>query len=142
MENFEKYPFSENHWESHERRQVERRVSQRRKNHGTSHFSRYLNNGALMFITVLLFGVFGFYLASGLNFDSKRLMNTTATKIGAMEGGERDFETVTVEKGDTLSSIAQRAYGRSNRVGILYQANRDILKSPNDLKLGQKIRIP
>lgn len=49
---------------------------------------------------------------------------------------------VIVEEGDTLYSIAQRAYGRSARYEFLYQVNRDTLKSPRSLANGQKIQIP
>ena len=48
----------------------------------------------------------------------------------------------TVKKGDALSSIAQRFYGKSQSWKKIYQANRNILKSPNNLKVGQKLLIP
>lgn len=50
-----------------------------------------------------------------------------------------DGQTYTVQKGDTLYSIA-RAHGLSWEA--LYDANRDVLTSPDDLKAGQQLRIP
>jgi nucleoid-associated protein YgaU len=43
---------------------------------------------------------------------------------------------------DTLTSIAQRHLGRASRWTEIYEQNRDILKSPDDLKLGTVIRLP
>ncbi|MBT4865424.1 MAG: LysM peptidoglycan-binding domain-containing protein, partial [Planctomycetaceae bacterium] len=47
-----------------------------------------------------------------------------------------------VQKGDTLSELAQRYLGSSARFGEIYKANRDQLRSPNDLRLGLALRIP
>jgi nucleoid-associated protein YgaU len=43
---------------------------------------------------------------------------------------------------DTLTSIAQRHLGRASRWTEIYDQNRDVLKSPNDLTLGAVIRLP
>lgn len=43
---------------------------------------------------------------------------------------------------DTLQSIAERYYGDRARWIDLFQANRDQLRAPSDLKAGSKIRIP
>jgi nucleoid-associated protein YgaU len=43
---------------------------------------------------------------------------------------------------DTLTGIAQRHLGRASRWTEIYEQNRDILKSPDDLKLGTVIRLP
>ena len=47
-----------------------------------------------------------------------------------------------VKSGDTLTKISKRVYGSSNHYLKLYQANRKIMKSPQDLKIGQKLTIP
>jgi phage tail protein X len=47
-----------------------------------------------------------------------------------------------VQKGDTLSELAQRYLGSSARFGEIYEANRNLLRSPNDLRLGIPLRIP
>jgi len=47
-----------------------------------------------------------------------------------------------VKKGDTLSKIAQQYYGDPSLYMTIFEANRDILKDPNLIKIGQKLRIP
>lgn len=47
-----------------------------------------------------------------------------------------------VEDGENLWSIAKRFYGRGSRWTEIYQANRDLLKSPDSLKVGMTLRIP
>jgi hypothetical protein len=48
----------------------------------------------------------------------------------------------TVEKGDTLMSISQRYYGTRSKWRDIYAANRDEMKSENDLKIGMQLKIP
>ncbi|MSQ90297.1 MAG: LysM peptidoglycan-binding domain-containing protein [Phycisphaerales bacterium] len=45
-------------------------------------------------------------------------------------------------KGDTLGAIAARELGSSKRWELIFDANRDRLKSPTDLKIGKSLRIP
>lgn len=47
-----------------------------------------------------------------------------------------------VQKGDVLGTIAQKVYGTSKKWQKIYDANRDVLKDPNSLKVGMKLRIP
>ena len=47
-----------------------------------------------------------------------------------------------VQKGDTLSALAQRFYGKASLYMKIFEANRDILSDPNLIKIGQKLRIP
>lgn len=47
-----------------------------------------------------------------------------------------------VKKGDTLSKIAEEYYGDKMLYPRIFEANRDILKDPNKIKPGQKLRIP
>lgn len=48
----------------------------------------------------------------------------------------------TIQPNDTLSDLAERFLGASSRYKEIYELNRDRLKSPNDIRLGQTIRIP
>jgi nucleoid-associated protein YgaU len=50
--------------------------------------------------------------------------------------------THTVVKGDTLGAIAKKYLGSTARADDVYNANKDVLKSKDDLKLGQVLRIP
>ena len=56
----------------------------------------------------------------------------------AVTGGRKH----TVSKGDTLFSLAQRYYGNKSRWKDIYAANRDVMKSQNDLKIGMELKIP
>ena len=47
-----------------------------------------------------------------------------------------------VKKGDTLWKIAETYYGAGSLCTKIFEANRDTLKDPNLIKVGQKLRIP
>ena len=47
-----------------------------------------------------------------------------------------------VVPGDTLSKIAKHYYGDANKYMKIFEANKDQLKDPNMIKVGQKLRIP
>ena len=48
----------------------------------------------------------------------------------------------TVQSGDTLSKLAQRVYGDAKRYPAIFEANRDQLKDPDKIQVGQKLKIP
>ena len=47
-----------------------------------------------------------------------------------------------VKKGETLWKIAEQYYGDGNLYPKIFDANRDVLKDPNRINVGQKLRIP
>jgi nucleoid-associated protein YgaU len=47
-----------------------------------------------------------------------------------------------VKAGETLWKIAEHYYGDGNLYPKIFEANRDILKDPNRIQVGQKLRIP
>ncbi len=47
-----------------------------------------------------------------------------------------------VVAGETLSSIAQKYLGTNRRFLDIYEANKDVLRGPNDLVVGMKLKIP
>lgn len=51
-------------------------------------------------------------------------------------------QTYVVQKGDTLSKIANDYYGDARLYTKIFEANRDLLSDPNKIKPGQKLRIP
>lgn len=53
--------------------------------------------------------------------------------------GERQY---TVQKGDTLSHIAQAHYGKASQWSRIFEANRDQLDDPDRIQPGQVLRIP
>jgi tetratricopeptide (TPR) repeat protein len=48
----------------------------------------------------------------------------------------------TVVKSDNLYSLSQKYYGTKSRWNDIYNANRDVMKSPTDLKIGVELKIP
>ncbi|MBM3246842.1 MAG: LysM peptidoglycan-binding domain-containing protein [Candidatus Omnitrophica bacterium] len=52
------------------------------------------------------------------------------------------LEKYKVQKGDTLQKISQKFYGTTKKWNKIYQANRDNLKTPNNIYPGQVIDIP
>lgn len=61
----------------------------------------------------------------------------TVAKSGAKTGA-----THVVSKGDTLSTIASQHLGDQSRYREIYEANRNQMKSPNDLREGMTLQIP
>jgi nucleoid-associated protein YgaU len=51
-------------------------------------------------------------------------------------------EFYTVQKGDTLGAIAQRYYGAASKYPVIFEANQPMLKDPDRIYPGQKLRIP
>jgi len=58
---------------------------------------------------------------------------------GGQTSGARTHK---VEKGDTLSAIAKKYYGKASEYNKIFEANRDQLKDPDKIKVGQTLRIP
>jgi nucleoid-associated protein YgaU len=51
-------------------------------------------------------------------------------------------KTYTVVPGDTLSKISKHFYGDMNKYMKIFEANKDQLKDPNKINVGQTLRIP
>lgn len=47
-----------------------------------------------------------------------------------------------IQKGDSLSAIAKRYYGNAKDYPRIFDANREVIKNPDLIYPGQKIRIP
>ncbi|HDZ76806.1 MAG TPA: LysM peptidoglycan-binding domain-containing protein [Candidatus Omnitrophica bacterium] len=56
--------------------------------------------------------------------------------------GDSGFEIYTVGKRDTLQKISDKFYGTTRKWQKIYEANKDVLKSPDRLYPGQEIKIP
>jgi len=61
------------------------------------------------------------------------------TVKAADEPGVEYYEIVS---GDTLSAIANKYYGDAMQYPRLFEANREVIKDPDKIYPGQKIRIP
>lgn len=51
-------------------------------------------------------------------------------------------QTHTVVSGDTLSAISKKYYGDANKYMLIFNANKDKLKDPNKIQVGQVLVIP
>jgi nucleoid-associated protein YgaU len=58
----------------------------------------------------------------------------------ADSGSESTYHTV--EKGDTLWAIAQKAYGDGSKYNAIFEANKPMLSDPDKIYPGQLLRIP
>jgi nucleoid-associated protein YgaU len=47
-----------------------------------------------------------------------------------------------VKPGDSLSKIAKQVYGDAQKYNLIFEANRPMLKDPDAIFPGQKLRIP
>jgi LysM repeat protein len=52
------------------------------------------------------------------------------------------FEEYKVQQNDTLQKISQKFYNSINKWSRIYDANRDVLKSPDSIYPGQTLKIP
>jgi len=82
--------------------------------------------------------------------DKDRLWNTIKAHPGwenevsaDLRSGRSDVYGVhKVVSGDTLSKIAKTYYGNANRYMDIFNANKNILTNPDQIKVGQELTIP
>lgn len=58
------------------------------------------------------------------------------------EAGKNEVKTYIVQRGDTLQKISDKMYGTTKKWKTIYEANKNILKSPDKIRSGQKLIIP
>ena len=56
--------------------------------------------------------------------------------------GGQSTRTHRIVNGDSLPALAQRYLGNEDRAGEIFEANRDLLSSPDALPIGIELRIP
>ena len=55
---------------------------------------------------------------------------------------EKAAKTYVVKKGDTLQKISSELYGTTKKWKKIFDANKDTLKDPDEIRVGQKLVIP
>ena len=55
---------------------------------------------------------------------------------------EPELKHYTIQKGDSLSKIAEKVYGDMHKWKALFEANREVIKDPDLIYPGQQIRVP
>lgn len=73
------------------------------------------------------------------NIQGKLVKSPAAKEEPAKAESPREY---VVASGDTLSGIAKRLLGSTRHADDIFRANRDRLASPDDLRVGQTLRIP
>jgi LysM repeat protein len=76
-------------------------------------------------------------ITADISVDTSRAMGAAAG--GGQGGGGQTYE---VKGGDTLSKISKQFYGDSNEYMRIFYANRDKLRDPDMIQVGQKLVIP
>ena len=54
----------------------------------------------------------------------------------------QQYRFYTVSRGDSLGAIAVKFYGNVDKYTAIFQANRNVLSSPNAIQVGQRLAIP
>ena len=82
-------------------------------------------------------------------FEKAILMAGNVLGIGKVEASEleapppeRKVEYYEIQKGDTLWAISSKFLGKGARYKEIFEANREVIKDPDLIYPGQKIRIP
>ena len=64
-----------------------------------------------------------------------------AEELVVEEPAEQNVQFYVIEKGDTLWAIAQKYLGNGNKYTKIFEDNREVIKDPDLIYPGQKIRI-
>ena len=70
----------------------------------------------------------------------KGVAEVKADELSAPEMVE-EIEYYVIQKGDTLSALAKKYYGNASAYPRIFEANREVIKDPDLIFVGQKIRI-
>ena len=70
---------------------------------------------------------------------SEEMPDFSNVQSGSSSTAAKVYEVVS---GDSLSKIAKREYGNANEWRRIFEANQDILKDPDKIQPGQKLKIP
>ncbi|HET6977743.1 MAG TPA: LysM peptidoglycan-binding domain-containing protein [Pyrinomonadaceae bacterium] len=76
-------------------------------------------------------------ITADISVDSSRAMGAAAG--GGESSGSQTYE---VKSGDNLSKISKQFYGDANEYMRIFYANREMLKDPDKIQVGQKLVIP
>ncbi len=69
--------------------------------------------------------------------------NWSSEIVADIQADRKDVHGVhTVASGETLSKLAKLYLGDANAYMKIFEANKDVLKDPNVIKVGQELKIP
>jgi len=73
---------------------------------------------------------------------SSRMPQIVYSEPSGNSGINASAEYYVVQKGDTLQKISEKFFGTTKKWKSIYEANKNILKSPDRIRTGQKLVIP
>ena len=81
---------------------------------------------------------------SGDDITADITVSASAAQAAAVSGQPQAAggQTYTVKSGDTLSKISKQYYGDPNEYMRIFYANRDKLRDPDKIQVGQQLTIP
>ena len=111
-------------------------------NCGKANLTKLIKNRTVAEISeaILLYNKSGGKVLQGLvnrRKAEKELFDTKVVSVNVVKAS-----TYTVVKGDTLSSIAKKLYGNASKWRVIYNANLDLIKNPNIVRVGWVLVIP
>jgi len=68
--------------------------------------------------------------------------STASSPPGASAQQPAAARTYVVQSGDSLSKISKKFYGDANSWKRIFEANKDVVKNPDLIQPGWKLRIP
>ncbi len=63
------------------------------------------------------------------------------SEVKVQEPKKQKVEIYEIQEGDTLWAIAQKFYGNGNKYKKIFEDNKEVIKDPDKIYPGQKIRI-
>jgi nucleoid-associated protein YgaU len=74
--------------------------------------------------------------------EMKESMQDAADRVMAKRAAKKKEETYVVQPGDSLSKIAKEILGDAARWPEIFELNKDQIKDPNLIHVGQELRLP
>ncbi|MCB1042680.1 MAG: LysM peptidoglycan-binding domain-containing protein [Acidobacteria bacterium] len=89
-------------------------------------------------------GVAAYQLEKDLLWDKIKTYSGWEHEIEAdiKVANEDIYGVYTVAPGDTLWKISSQHFGKGNRYMEIFEANKDVLKNPDVIKVGQQLKLP
>lgn len=81
-------------------------------------------------------------LAAYKHGENHKIHDSQVVKMPGVIKNTSKERTYMVQNDDSLSKISLKMYGSAVKWKIIYDANKDVLPSPNSLKIGMRLRIP
>jgi hypothetical protein len=126
-------------------KEVNEKIYENKSLEKTNHYNKIIltkneiievKNASLMELTHNLNNIINETITSNSNYNY-----TTAIEREVLFR-TNEMRVIIVQRGDTLSRIAKKAYGDYDDYQKIFTANPEIIKNPNQIFIGQRLRIP